>query len=84
MNTVGFAALEATRKRGSILTPWGAANAWILGVLLWATLGGWGWGTCVLYLAAGSAVTKVKMEKKEVSTFGNKGDKSFDGAERVC
>lgn len=66
VNTVGFGLLEATRKRGSILTPAGAANAWLLGLMLWSTLGGWGWGTCVLYLVAGSAVTKLKMGKKEV------------------
>ena len=66
VNTVGFGLLEATRKRGSILTPAGAVNAYALGLVLWASLGGWGWGTCVLYLVAGSAVTKIEMTKKEV------------------
>lgn len=66
VNTVGFGLLEATGKRGSILTVSGAFSAYILGLVLWATLGGWGWGTCVLYLGAGSAVTKLKMAKKEV------------------
>ncbi|CAM9699536.1 unnamed protein product [Ascophyllum nodosum] len=65
VNTVGFALLETTRKRGSILTAWGAVNAYVLGLVLWSCLGGWGWGTCVLYLAAGSAVTKLKMGEKE-------------------
>ncbi|CAM9568167.1 unnamed protein product [Choristocarpus tenellus] len=65
VNTVGFGALEATGKRGSVLTAWGAIHAYILGLLLWSCIGGWGWGTCVLYLALGSAVTKVKMKKKE-------------------
>lgn len=66
VNTVGFGLLEATGKRGSILTVSGAFSAYLLGLLLWTTLGGWGWGTCVLYLVAGSAVTKLKMAKKEV------------------
>ncbi|CAN0394285.1 unnamed protein product [Laminaria digitata] len=66
VNTVGFGLLEATRKRGSILTVAGAVNAYALGLVLWASLGGWGWGTCVLYLAAGSAVTKIKMAEKQV------------------
>lgn len=65
-NTIGFSLLEVSGKRGSILTASGALNAWILGVLLWWTLGRWGWATCVLYLFAGSAVTRVKMDKKEV------------------
>ncbi|CAM9243631.1 unnamed protein product [Discosporangium mesarthrocarpum] len=65
VNTIGFGILEATGKRGSLLTAWGAAHAYALGIILWGCIGGWGWGTCVLYLAAGSAVTKVKMKKKE-------------------
>lgn len=66
VNTVGFGLLEATGKRGAILTKSGAFSAYLLGLVLWTTLGGWGWGTCVLYLMAGSAVTKVKMAEKEV------------------
>lgn len=66
VNTVSFGLLEASGKRGSILTPSGALNSWILGVILWGTLGAWGWGTCVLYLFAGSAVTKIRKKKKEV------------------
>lgn len=66
VNTVGFGLLEATGKRGSILTATGALSAYILGLVLWTALGGWGWGTCVMYLVAGSAVTKLKMAKKEV------------------
>ncbi|CAM9204123.1 unnamed protein product [Ectocarpus sp. 12 AP-2014] len=65
VNTVGFGLLEATGKRGSILTSAGTFSAYVLGLVLWSTLGGWGWGTAVLYLMAGSAVTKLKMEKKE-------------------
>lgn len=47
------------------LTPSGLAHAWALGVILWSTLGWRGWCACVVYLVAGSKVTKVKMAKKE-------------------
>jgi uncharacterized protein (TIGR00297 family) len=60
----GLATLGVAMRQG-MLTPGGLVNAWILGVLLWSTLGWRGWSTCVLYLVAGSAVTKVKRAKKE-------------------
>ena len=60
----GIAALGVAKKQG-MLTPSGLFHAWGLGVILWATLGWRGWSTCVLYLLAGSAVTKVKKAKKE-------------------
>ena len=60
----GLATLGVAMRQG-MLTPSGLVNAWILGVLLWSTLGWRGWSTCVLYLVAGSAVTKVKRAKKE-------------------
>jgi len=60
----GIAALGVAKKQG-MLTPSGLLHAWGLGVILWATLGWRGWSTCVLYLLAGSAVTKVKKAKKE-------------------
>jgi len=60
----GIAALGVAKEQG-MLTPSGLFHAWGLGVILWATLGWRGWSTCVLYLLAGSAVTKVKKTKKE-------------------
>lgn len=77
VNTVGFGLLEATGKRGSILTASGALSAYLLGLLLWTALGSWGWGTCVLYLVAGSAVTKVKMAKKEVQQYHSSSHQNF-------
>lgn len=58
-------AVAGMAARQGMLTASGLANAWLLGVLLWSTLGWRGWGTCVLYLVLGSAVTKVKQAKKE-------------------
>lgn len=60
----GLACL-GTAKGQKVLTPSGLAHAWALGVMLWGSLGWRGWSTCVVYLIGGSAVTKVKMAKKE-------------------
>lgn len=63
LNTALGAALARSDQRS--LTPSGLANAWLLGVLLWSTLGASGWVLCVWYLIAGSFVTKVGMSEKE-------------------
>ena len=47
------------------LTKAGLLHAFFLGGLLWTVYSWQGWSTCVLYLIAGSLVTKVKMEEKE-------------------
>jgi len=60
----GLGAL-GTAKGQRVLTPSGLAHAWVLGVLLWSTLGWRGWTTCVVYLIGGSRVTKLGMAKKE-------------------
>lgn len=52
-------------KGQQMLTNAGLLHAWILGVVLWSTLGPRGWWLCVLYLACGSAVTKVGKSRKE-------------------
>ncbi|WP_448380858.1 TIGR00297 family protein [Gloeomargarita sp.] len=43
----------------TVLTRWGAVHAWLLGVVLWGSLGWRGYGVVVFYFAVGSAVTKV-------------------------
>ena len=60
----GIAALGVVKGQ-SLLTRGGLFHSWALGVILWSTLGWRGWSTCVLFLLAGSAVTKVKKAKKE-------------------
>jgi len=62
MNTALFAPLVL--KGQSMLTATGVLSAWVLGSILWATLGWQGWSVCVVYLLAGSMVTKVKMTEK--------------------
>lgn len=48
-----------------LLTPAGYANAWLLGVIVWAAFGWQGYGTTLFYFFVGSAVTKVGMAQKE-------------------
>jgi uncharacterized protein (TIGR00297 family) len=55
-------ALTGAYKR--MLTPSGLLHAWALGVVLWSSFGWQGWSLCVLYLLAGSRVTKIKMQDK--------------------
>jgi len=62
-NSIAFLFLK--KKLLKVLTPLGFYHSLALGTLLWNTLGWKGWTTCVLYLALGSAVTKVKFAEKE-------------------
>mmetsp|Transcript_10344 Transcript_10344/g.28156 ORF Transcript_10344/g.28156 Transcript_10344/m.28156 type:complete len:311 (+) Transcript_10344:1-933(+) len=57
--------LFALVKEQNVLTQAGLFHAWILGVVLWATLGAPGWILGVVYLILGSAVTKIQKDKKE-------------------
>ena len=52
-------------QRLPLLTKAGWFHAWCLGTLLAASIGWRGWGAVVLYLALGSAVTKLGFAKKE-------------------
>lgn len=55
-----------------LLTPWGLVNAWVLGVLVWATLGWTGYLVIMFYFLAGSAVTKVGSAQKEAAGIAEK------------
>ncbi len=48
-----------------LLTPVGILNAWLLGVIVWATLGWQGYTVVVFYFIFGSAVTRVGLAEKE-------------------
>lgn len=63
LNAVLFTALSP--KLLTMLTPAGFAHSFVLGTLLWNTIGWKGWTLCVLYLFFGQAVTKVKFAEKE-------------------
>jgi len=68
INTALFAPLVI--KGQSMLTGSGVLSAWALGIILWTALGWQGWSLCVLYLLAGSKVTKVRMKDKEALGIG--------------
>lgn len=63
VNAILFVALKS--KLDKLLTQEGFFHSLALGTMLWNTLGWQGWTTCVLYLALGSLVTKVKFQEKE-------------------
>lgn len=48
-----------------LLTPAGHIHAWVLGVLVWGTLGWRGYTVVVFYFLVGSAVTFVRIDAKE-------------------
>lgn len=50
-----------------LLTTLGYLNAWILGVIVWATLGWQGYGVVMFYFLVGSGVTKIGMAEKEAA-----------------
>jgi uncharacterized protein (TIGR00297 family) len=65
LNTVLLAIAFFLPKK--LLTPAGYVHAWILGVLVWATLGWQGYIVVMFYFLVGSAVTRVGMAQKEAA-----------------
>ena len=63
LNTVLIGAVAVKGQKA--LTQAGLFHAWILGTILWSTLGGAGWALCVIYLVCGVGVTKVGKAEKE-------------------
>jgi uncharacterized protein (TIGR00297 family) len=55
-----------------LLTIPGLLNGWLLGVLIWGTLGWQGYAVVMFYFLVGSAVTKIKMEQKEAEGIAEK------------
>ena len=55
-----------------LLTPWGYINAWLLGVIVWGTLGWQGYTVVMFYFLVGSAVTKIGMAEKEAAGIAEK------------
>ena len=70
VNTVLGLAGAATGAYSKMLTPSGLLHSWALGVILWSSFGWQGWSLCVVYLLAGSRVTKVKMQDKVALGIG--------------
>lgn len=55
-----------------LLTPAGIFNAWLLGVLIWGTLGWQGYTIVCVYFIVGSAVTRIGIEQKEAEGIAEK------------
>lgn len=65
---LGIAAI-APKK---LLTPWGYAHAWVLGVIVWGTVGWPGYCVVLTYLFVGSGVTRIGKAKKEAAGIAEK------------
>jgi uncharacterized protein (TIGR00297 family) len=55
-----------------LLTPAGLLHAWLLGVLLWGSLGWQGYLVVLFYFLVGSAVTRIGMAQKEAEGIAEK------------
>ncbi|MBW4593452.1 MAG: TIGR00297 family protein [Brasilonema angustatum HA4187-MV1] len=55
-----------------LLTPSGVFHAWLLGVLIWATLGWQGYVLVMFYFLVGSLITRVGMAQKEAQGIAEK------------
>lgn len=50
-----------------LLTPMGLLHAWVLGVIIWSTLGWAGYSIVLVYFLVGSGVTRIGMAQKEAA-----------------
>ena len=55
-----------------LLTPAGLVHAWILGIIIWGTLGWRGYVVMMFYFLVGSAVTRIGMAEKEAAGIAEK------------
>lgn len=55
-----------------LLTPAGLFHAWVLGVLIWGTLGWQGYLVVMFYFLVGSGVTRIGMAQKEAQGIAEK------------
>ncbi len=55
-----------------LLTPAGLLHAWLLGVIIWGTLGWQGYLVVLFYFLVGSAVTRIGMAQKEAEGIAEK------------
>ncbi|HAA28312.1 MAG TPA: TIGR00297 family protein [Cyanobacteria bacterium UBA8553] len=70
LNTVLLAIAHFAPKK--LLTPAGLFHAWVLGVLIWGTLGWPGYVVVMFYFLVGSGVTRIGMEEKEAAGIAEK------------
>lgn len=70
LNAVLLAVVWLAPKK--LLTTAGILNAWLLGVLVWGTLGWKGYAIVCVYFVIGSAVTRIGIEQKEAEGIAEK------------
>lgn len=70
LNTVLLIIAAIAPKK--LLTNAGLLHAWILGVLIWGTLGWQGYVVVMFYFLVGSAVTRIGMAQKEAAGIAEK------------
>jgi uncharacterized protein (TIGR00297 family) len=70
LNTVLLAIVAIAPKQ--LLTQAGLIHAWVLGVVLWGTLGWRGYLVIAVYFLVGSAVTRIGMAEKEAAGIAEK------------
>lgn len=70
LNTILLAIAWLAPKK--LLTPAGYLHAWVLGVLIWGTLGWQGYLVVMFYFLVGSAVTRIGMVQKEAAGIAEK------------
>jgi uncharacterized protein (TIGR00297 family) len=70
LNTVLLSIVWLIPKK--LLTPAGIVHAWLLGVLIWGTLGWQGYVVVGFYFLVGSAVTRIGIAEKEAEGIAEK------------
>jgi uncharacterized protein (TIGR00297 family) len=68
----GFLLLIAWFAPKKLLTLAGLAHAWVLGVLVWGTLGWQGYAVVMFYFLVGSGVTRIGIAQKEAAGIAEK------------
>ena len=70
LNTILLTLVAVLPKK--LLTTAGIIHAWILGVLIWGSLGGRGYLVVAFYFVVGSGVTRIGMAQKEAAGIAEK------------
>jgi uncharacterized protein (TIGR00297 family) len=70
LNTILLAIASIIPKK--LLTVSGYFHAWLLGVLIWGTLGWRGYAIVMFYFLVGSTVTRIGIEQKEAAGIAEK------------
>jgi uncharacterized protein (TIGR00297 family) len=70
LNTILLAVVWIIPKK--LLTPSGVFHAWLLGILIWGTLGWQGYIIVAFYFLVGSYATRIGMAKKEAQGIAEK------------